>query len=765
MFAIFETLYSFMMNYYLNTVGPTLWALMLIGFTPLFADKSDKPNAISHMLCVVRRFGFAYILFVGFIAFAVLCVIGTTQFAAHPKLTLRFENEMQDLFLNTLLYSVSGMGVAVLFKLLYSRFVATELSSLKRKFRFNVSGDKESDIRDVVGKLNTKKYLPQKFYKAGKIFIGLNAKNIPQYIDSDQFHETHTEIIGPTRTGKGVVMGVIANQQITRGNTFIFHDPKNDTFLPHILKESADKAGSKFIFFDLNEDGPGHWSPFEGGIKREQRSRLMWALGMKETGSDADFYKLGEKQTIDLLLSGNAWTPEFLFNSLTEFEGEAFRRAESLLKAIEPLQIKDCSGKEVMKALKSRFGSNSKVCTDLQTIFDKPGGKVGWGTRLPFWRWVQHLSGNSEIQSALKQLTLYKNKSEQLSAEEYIGRLIKEGSYEAVELAELLNQVEAQLKPSGWPIKKLINVLYQDAEDKQAKRAISSLNEMAQVNTFTADKQDCIDWEEVLSSETPHVIYIKGSLTDDLIRKMHRLLLVQLGQLIIRLQKEGRRHSHVTQMVDEVAFLTSMELSNDLATIGGYRCNMILAYQDPAQLRFIDDQTVDAEAVERSIHTNCQNKVIYRLAEDEMAEWAAGMTGKQFKTVKRQEKTIINELGAERWDEEASYNKVEEAYITPNVFKGLPQMVGVLITPGRLSSIVYTSFIPTEMKTDFNGPEFKPSPSPTPVLDIVEDTLETNPTDPVETEIVIAIEETDTADTTQDEWADVDFVTNPFEKP
>lgn len=700
--------------------------LGLIGFTPLISDKTDSPKAHDHILCVVRRIGFCYIAFFAIGLMALFYIGGLSYLSGNPDSQAKFNDKTSTIVFLCLSACLCSFLIAKITSFIFHRTVKTQWSSLERRFRYNVSGDKESDIRDVVGKLKTKQYLPSKYYREDSdIFIGLNAQDKAQYIDVAQFEETHTEIIGPTRTGKGVVMGVIAEQEIKRGNMFIFHDPKGDKFLPHIMKEAAEKNGAKFVYFDLNETGIGTWSPFEAGTKREQRSRLMWALGMKETGSDADFYKLGEKSIIDLLLSGDAWTSEHLLKTIKERKGDQFREAENLLSKLESLTICEPSGKQIMKALQKHKGAEG-ACNDLKAIFDKPGGKVGWGTRMKFWRWVQQLSGNGNIQTVLKEMTIFVKSGEQLTINEICDRLNSRESEDAKRLAVVLNEIKTNLKTDGWSINKLLGVLRQEAEDKQAKRAISALNEMAQVSTFTPPEGKGTNWESLISSDQQHVVYIKGSLTDDLIRKMHRLLLIHLGELIIRLEKEGKRTRHVTQMVDEVSFLTSMELANDLATIGGYRCNMVLAYQDPSQLRNIADQTIDAGVVESSIHTNCQNKIIYRMAEDEMAEWAAGMTGKQFKTVKRMEKTRVDHIGSEVWDDQASYNKVEEAYITENVFKGLPQMIGVLITPGRLSSIVFTCFVPTEQKTDFLSPAYSsenqgPQTSPPPLVAEKED--------------------------------------------
>lgn len=553
-------------HYYVYAVSLLLLLLSLINLTPFNTDSikrgDGRPASITDLSQVwLRRASTAALMVVG-VVFPALLWFFIGYLNDHPLVLEERSNTFSTTIANTAIVTAVCFALGKMIRFLYGRFAITTLSSIKRRFTYKVSGDKESDIRDVMGKLKQSKHLPREYYKLaeGLIFVGMDVGDEPIYLNQDQFKETHTEIVGPTRTGKGVAMGCIAEQAIMLGWDFIMHDPKGDKFLPHIMKEVAEQMGARFIYFDLNPNRLGSWEPFTGGIAREKRTRLMWALGMKETGSDADFYKLGEKSAIDDLL-----------------------------------------------------------------------------------------------------------------------------------------------KEKDWPINTLIKKLKGTAEDKQAKRAISSLQEMSQIDTFTPKPKKGMKWDHILTGDKQVVVYIRSSLDDELITKMNRLLLIELNQLIIRLDKEGKRKRHCTQLVDEVAFLTSMELANALSTIGGYDCNMILGYQTPAQLMSITDQTVNPEVVKQSINTNCQNKIIYRMPEEELADWAAGQTGTVSKMVKVQEKAITGDYGAESWAGDATYRKAEEKYITSNVFLALPQRVGVLITPGQFSKIVRTCWVPTKEETDFNG--------------------------------------------------------------
>jgi len=357
-------------------------------------------------------------------------------------------------------------------------------------------------------------------------------------------------------------MGGIADQCINLGNTFIMIDPKKDKFLPHILKEAADSNDIPFYYLDLNDAGKGSYAPFEGGIVRDRRSRLLIALGLQETGGESDFYKLGERKDIDTIL-----------------------------------------------------------------------------------------------------------------------------------------------KETGSSIKGLIHELQKEQEDKQAKRALAALKEIAEISTFTPRKGRGISVEEILKEKC--VLYVRGSLTDDVIIKMQKSFIMELTQEAMRLEEEGVRTTHATVLADEVKFLVSDQLAKALSTIAGFNCNMILAYQSPTQLENLYDVNMNGEAIATEIRINCQTKIIHRMADDKLAEWAAGQTGEAWKTVVKAEKTMVNNMGGERWGEERMIHKQDDFYIPKNVFISLPQMVGVLICPGMLSKVMFTSFVRVEMYTDFKSDEYK----------------------------------------------------------
>jgi len=69
------------------------------------------------------------------------------------------------------------------------------------------------------------------------------------------------------------------------------------------MKRAAKESGRAFIECDLNEEGRGKYAPFLGGTKRDRRARLLYALGLQDSGTDADFFKAAEREVIDQLFS------------------------------------------------------------------------------------------------------------------------------------------------------------------------------------------------------------------------------------------------------------------------------------------------------------------------------------------------------------------------------------------------------------------------------------------------------------------------------
>ena len=198
-------------------------------------------------------------------------------------------------------YPVTAVLGSLFIKLCSQRYLLPALSNLNRHYGIYLSGDRPTDIRDEKIRFSPKVFKPEDYYEKDKISFGLNEQDAPVLIDRDIWRETNLQIIGPTRTGKGVLMGSLINQSILIGDCVIYIDPKGDKFMPSIMAAQAKAQGRDFFYCDLNDSGPGAWHPFLGGTKRARRARLLTAYGLENTGNESDFYKAKERQVIDLL--------------------------------------------------------------------------------------------------------------------------------------------------------------------------------------------------------------------------------------------------------------------------------------------------------------------------------------------------------------------------------------------------------------------------------------------------------------------------------
>lgn len=195
----------------------------------------------------------------------------------------------------------AGLVVAFVVKSIYQRFVAPVLSHWFHRQRVTLGLEAKSDIRTTAGALLAKDFSPARYYREGEVFFGLGEDSKPLYVDMDTFRKANLQVIGPTRFGKGVLLGTLLDQAIRAGHTVVYVDPKSDEWLPWVMREAAG-ADRRFVVIDLNADGKQRWHPFTGGTLRERRARIIVACGLADTGSDADFYKRAERGVLDAIL-------------------------------------------------------------------------------------------------------------------------------------------------------------------------------------------------------------------------------------------------------------------------------------------------------------------------------------------------------------------------------------------------------------------------------------------------------------------------------
>ncbi|HMX99479.1 MAG TPA: type IV secretion system DNA-binding domain-containing protein [Agitococcus sp.] len=538
-----------------------LWCvLFFIGFLLTLApwQLPTEHNSFQAVAHVVRR----SIFYVGFVAIALFPFI-------YYVFDITFNKSIQNsnqFFINWFLksfnqykYYIVGSAFAGSFlRFYYFRFFHPWISSTLRDFRNKQSNESESDIRTERLKYNPKNFDPHSFYvpKFKQIFLGLDSNNKPIYVPESTWLETNMMITGPTRYGKGVVIGCLMEQAIRRGDQLIYIDPKNDKFAAKIMLQTCAELDRPFYYVSLSDDSVGYWSPFEGGKRRDAYNRLISIFGMTENSGDADFYKAMEKK---------------VFNRL--------------IKMDDPFDI------------------------------------------------------------------------------EFIYKKVKYHNETVQDDADKLLKIEAQLE--NW-------------------RQVPSLNPIKGFVGFSLEKA-------MLENA---VIYFQGSLNDEVIKTATKSFILEVIQECMRLDLQ--RKSHLTFIIDEVRFLVSKTLADALATIVGFRVNIVTACQSINDLKTPDDINLDGEATYRSISTNSQLKLVYGGADSDTAEWVAKLSGSIVKEVTSMERVTVKPAGAEEWERGRTIKPLQEALIPENVALTLPPRVCVVFRPSELATVTFTSPVPVK---------------------------------------------------------------------
>lgn len=522
---------------------PILWGMFftgaLLGMTPL---RLHHEHGFAQACFIVVR---KLMLWVGFLLaclpFVVLYIYDMTASPALPGTTHAVQSWFWALFIE------QGFGVlpATLLgwfgRILFHRYIEPLWSAVLKRFRHQQTNDRASDIRAEFGKFEAREFSPEKFYAADKILIGLDADNRPVHVPVETWRETNTQLIGPTRYGKGVIIGCLIDQAARLGDACIYIDPKKDRFAPHIMYAAAKRAGKPFYYVALHDDDVGSWAPFAGGAERDGLARIETAFGLQETGDPGtDYYKTQEKQLL----------------------AKCFRESRSIPALLQRLRDTDANK---LKAQLERWSHIKSLC---------PKGK-----------------GFS------------------------LEKAMKEGA----------------------------------------------------------------------------LVYVQGGLMDDIVKTATKVFIIEVIQEAMRLNAE--RKDHLTLIVDEVRFLVSKQLADALATVVGFRVNIVTAYQSTKDIEQPDDTTLNGRSLAQSINVNSQIKAVYGGADFDTAEWAANLSGVVQKEVTKFEGTEIRASGGEIWNQRRMIGAQEENLINTNMVLSLPPRVCVFIQPRHMATIAFTSFI------------------------------------------------------------------------
>ncbi len=231
----------------------------------------------------------------------------------------------------------------------------------------------------------------------------------------------------------------------------------------------------------------------------------------------------------------------------------------------------------------------------------------------------------------------------------------------------------------NFTLDSLIEV-FEASEYEKSYKKLKSLKRMACISD---EKGYSI--QKLLDDST--VMLIRGSVTNQQVKEMHKLMIMDFLQNSLR---NKPRANHTFHCIDEVRYVVSDVLSVALATILSKNVSIAISFQSEANLKKLEDITLDGESIAQELFDNTNITVTHRVEDPEMAEKLSAKTGEVNITIGR---TMLkrNALGGEVFTGERMLNDDQQNYITANQLFALPKMCNVTMVPNALAVILRTS--------------------------------------------------------------------------
>lgn len=166
---------------------------------------------------------------------------------------------------------------------------------------------------------------PLKHWRAEGFFLGLDAQKKP--ISWTRGTLPHVQVAGTTGAGKGVVLSMLAGQCLVRGEAVFYLDPKDDEWAPHVLAHVAAEAEKPFHFVDLRPSAGPQLNPFAGATRDEIYELFLAGFSLSEKGTDADFYRLADRQAAKRMATAAAASGGLTAAKLLTQHGEELRQS------------------------------------------------------------------------------------------------------------------------------------------------------------------------------------------------------------------------------------------------------------------------------------------------------------------------------------------------------------------------------------------------------------------------------------------------------
>lgn len=147
-------------------------------------------------------------------------------------------------------------------------------------------------------------------YLHRSVFVGLvptrkqagrTSRLKPLWLDAQTFHKNHAGFIGASGSGKTKLAALALVQLHEGGDAVVVFDPKNDEFLPGILRSAAQRTQTPFIYLDLRLE-TAQVNPLQASSPEEMSLLLQAGLGLDPTGDPGvDYYRGADREACDFL--------------------------------------------------------------------------------------------------------------------------------------------------------------------------------------------------------------------------------------------------------------------------------------------------------------------------------------------------------------------------------------------------------------------------------------------------------------------------------
>ena len=302
-FRFLELFQEWANPWYWIMLGSILFVFGLLGWSPIQHELTTKNSTVTTLFALyMRRTGLkALTVLLVFLPLMILLAGYTIYQAQFPAFAEHMAAFFWEGFVGVLGFPLVGYALGFVISVTYARFITPKFSALKRRFRVRQSGDELSDIRVEANRMQAKQFNPKDYYQPDEIFFGLDEKGKPIAIKEDTWKVQNQRYIGPTQTGKGVLLGVQLDQAIRNNHTVIFIDPKPDPYGFSIMKQACLETKREFVALDLNDQQvfPLKYELFAGGSYRDRLGRLISCAKLESTGNESDYYHRKERAILN----------------------------------------------------------------------------------------------------------------------------------------------------------------------------------------------------------------------------------------------------------------------------------------------------------------------------------------------------------------------------------------------------------------------------------------------------------------------------------